>query len=277
MDFNDANYHSFPAISASGINCFLNYGAAAYWANSPFNINRQPEEKSEALIMGSLTHMLVLESSEKFDASYIIIPEGMRRDKRSKDYSELLEQAETGKKDLVTAKMHQEAKVMAEALLKNKVARQIMQEGTYEEPMLWERDGIKCKIKTDFFRKGLIVDYKTTRENTPEDYFRAAANLGYHRAAAWYLDGVEAVKGTRPQGMLHIVQNKDYPENIGFPVFTKEMIEAGTVENEFAFAEICKRLLSGDWSDWPQKIINAAFPEWYKLKGQHNADNQNGE
>jgi len=275
MEFNDDTYYDYPAVSASGINLML-ISPFVYWKHSPYNPDKIPDQDSDEKLLGRLTHILVLESRSLLDERYLIIPEGMRRDKRTQVYQELMQEAQTNDQILVPYNVVCEAEELAENLLLNPIARQIMQECTFESPALVEKDGLKCKIKRDMRRNGLIIDYKTTTAITKAAYWKSCADYGYHRAAAWYLDIDEIERGERARGFMHIVQNKKYKDLIGFPVFTEEMIKLGTVENDFAFAEIKQRLQSGNWAEWPQKIISAEFPDWYKVKGEwSNADTGN--
>jgi hypothetical protein len=178
---------------------------------------------------------------------------------------------EAAGRQIIRRSMYEDANKLATALLRHERVQQLLCDGTAETPILWEKDGIKCKLKADYLkgRGKLIIDYKTTRATTSSEYYRAAAEYGYHRAAAWYFDGVAALTGEEPEGFLHVVQNKDYPEIIGFHEITGEMMEVGRAENEFAFKQIKGRLISGDWATWTDNVEKAELPYWYRAKGAH--------
>jgi hypothetical protein len=268
-DLTQENYFDYPAINASGLNQFLNEGAAVYWAHSPFNPDRIIGEESDTLILGSATHCLLLEGYEVFKNRYAVLPEGMRRDARSKEYQYFLVESEN--KTVITAKMEATVNTLVSALVKNKRVLNLISGGTAETPILWEKDGLKCKLKADYIKGNgeLIIDYKTTTAKTPEEYYKGAAAFGYHRAAAWYVDGVTQLTGQEPEGFLHIIQNKDYPEIIGFSLFRGKILETGRAENEFAFEQIKRRLESGNWSTWPDAAVDGELPYWYNMKGAH--------
>lgn len=263
----DDNYFTYPALNAGGINKFYQ-DPYEYWMASPFNPKRQPDKDSDEKMLGRLAHMLVLEDRKLFNSRYVLLPEGMIRNAKHKAYAEFL--GTVNGRDVVTQTIFEQANVLATALLKNPLAKLILQKGTREEPQLVEMHGLPCKIKTDVRHDDLIWDYKTTRELSPRSYFKAAENMGYHRSASWYLDVTEIAVGSRPRGVGHIVQNKDFPDVIGFPVFTEEMINIGYGENLWAVAEIKRRLAANDWLPWPPKMTNMEFTDWYKAKGAHN-------
>jgi hypothetical protein len=272
-DITGNNYFDYPALSASGINQFLSddEGPYVYWKHSPFNNERIKKEPTDDMLIGTVAHCLLLETDEIFQDAFAIMPEGMRRDNRVKAWLDFKDDATIHNKIIITHKIYEEAVRLVTPLRKHKGVMVLLSDGRSEVPIIWERDGIKCKMKADFIRNGgtAIFDYKTTRTTTPTAYFKSMASMGYHRAVAWYIDGIKSATGEEPELFAHIVQNKEYPELIGFPKFPQHMIEAGRAENNYAIEQIKRRLESNQWNPWGEGFMDADFPEYYRLKGAH--------
>src|ERR1700693_1904245 len=66
---NDA-YHADSALGSTNERNLLK-GANVYWARSPMNKKRKKEKRTEAKIVGSAIHKLLLEGREAFDAEYV--------------------------------------------------------------------------------------------------------------------------------------------------------------------------------------------------------------
>lgn len=239
------DYYSIPALSSSGINAFYK-SPLHFWRESPFNPNRIVRQETPSMIFGSLCHALVLEPET-------IKPEKFTTKKEKEAYAA--------------------AVIMRDALFRNSGVRKLLKEGSPEKPLYWE-NGISCKAKLDYYRNGLIVDYKTTTSVTPEDFAKSIVNFGYHRQAAWYMEGVEKITGERPVGFVFIVQEKELPDAIGIYSIEPEALEVGKEENEHAISVISERLITGKWSAFPETIKPMQLPAWYKSKAIGEAINE---
>ena len=76
----------------------INSSALKQIARCPMDYSKEVTHIPKVLDLGSATHMFILENDIFWD-HYCVIPEGMRRDKRSKAYKEFQEENE-GKKVL---------------------------------------------------------------------------------------------------------------------------------------------------------------------------------
>lgn len=254
------DYFDVPALSASGINAFMK-SPLHFWIESPFNSKRITREQTPALMFGRVAHKLALEHEVFFD-EYAVAPECDRRTKDGKEaYAAFA--AQSAGKDVITAECYNDGLNLAQALKNNSAVRRLLGNGTPEKPLFWETD-IPCKAKLDYYREGLIIDYKTSMSASPDDFAKSVANFGYHRQAAWYMKGIELVYGERPRGFVFIVQDKSLPDAIGIYAMDEEAIHIGELENDAAMREIGERLQNNNWGAFPEMIMTVSLPAYYK-------------
>lgn len=146
------NYRSFPAISNSDLTEF-----------ERFLIGEPNKIPVKAFAEGSAFHQLLLE------------PRCER---------------------LLDSSINQEQLcLMAQAVRRSRFGKWVLQWGQKEQPHLF-RDaatGLLCKCQTDLrLRHGLIVDIKTTRARTHQQFIQCCEQYQYDRQAAFYLDGLNA-------------------------------------------------------------------------------------
>ena len=85
-----------------------------------------------------------------------------------------------------------------------------------EIAIVWDdpETGLRCKARIDFVSEydgwTVVGDLKSSINAAPKQWARAVANYGYHRQAAFYLDGCNAIS---PHDRLFawIIQEKDDP------------------------------------------------------------------
>lgn len=98
---------------------------------------------------------------------------------------------------IVKQEDYEKALLMSEAVREHPQAKCLFRHYTAEQPIYWMRDGIECKAKPDIvstvFGQRFCADLKTTESANPEAIQRTIAKYGYHRQAAWYLDGMKAI------------------------------------------------------------------------------------
>lgn len=177
------NYYSLPAVSASGINRFLNASPLHYWLESPFNPSRKLTEETPALVFGRLAHCMAL-TPELARAEFSVMPEINRRTAEGKaEYEEFTAYAAG---TVVSAEQWRLAAELRDALCDNGAVRQLLGQGAPEEPATWTRDdgSLHCKVKFDYLRQGLVIDYKTTTSTRLDEFARTIVKFGYHRQLA---------------------------------------------------------------------------------------------
>ena len=254
-------YYDIPGLSASGISAFYR-SPQYYWNVSPFNPDRKPTEETPALVFGRLAHCMVLTPTLMHE--FAVAPDLDRRTKLGKEEWQAFELSAEGRA-IVTADQFSLAVKLRDAMMANGVVRQLLGDGTPEEPVTWRREegGILCKAKLDYLRHGLVLDYKTTTDTRLFEFSRTIAKYGYHRQKAWYMEGAEHRTGERPRGAVIIAQDKEMPDDIGVFALDAEAISQGMIEAEAAYHKISERLQTGDWSSHPAEIQEVGLPGWY--------------
>jgi exodeoxyribonuclease VIII len=153
-----------------------------------------------AYVSGRAVHCAVLEPDE-FDCRYVVEPDfaqmarneyGNLRTKSAQNYRDELskEWNESTQEDAerISQDDHDMAMRCAEAVRSNKHCVELMRGAIYEQVVLWETRGIKCKGRLDILTDR-VVDLKFTRRDNLHDIDRDAAQFLYHGQVAWYHDG----------------------------------------------------------------------------------------
>ena len=229
-------------------------------------------EQTPAMLLGKLVHTLVLEP-ELANVRYAIKPDCDRRTKDGKAaYEAFL--AEKGSRDEVSANDVGQARSIAAAVAAHPAASIILKGLETEVSILWQQHGIPCKARIDLPRTALLADLKTTNDASKSAFARSCATLGYHRQAAHYLDGYEAVTGDKPAGMLFVVVEKEPPYAVG--VYELDDIELGRAQ----IARAAKRWHEyWDAPDDDRRIVNGysplveriALPQWIHYQEQEQS------
>lgn len=226
-----------------------------------------PPEK-DFMNVGSAVHTLALEP-DLFHSNFYIIPEGIRRDKRTKDFQSCI--AEANGRKMITFKDHESVSAMARALAKDKKARALLDApGRIEASIFWEdkETGISLRCRPDFLREdGLIVDLKTSHSAKPDLFYRTAWDKCYDVSAAMTCDAYEALTGKPPQNYVFLVIEGDDPHiceaydsftQAGFGDLT--YVEGGRAR----FRKLLERykycVQNNFWPSYNSKIMPMGFP-----------------
>lgn len=241
QEMSNKQYHATPAISASWLKLL---------AKSPYHLwhayiskDRKESVQTAAMMLGSLTHTLVLEP-EKLDSEYVIVPEGI--DKRSKDGKAFFSEIEAGGKTPVKQADFDHCAAMADSLRSNPgflALRQHKHEN--ERTFFWddETTGLYCKMRPDTvvhpcaaYPNGVVTDVKTTADASPAGFGRQFFALGYHIQAAHNAIGFMQAFGTDDPPLVvfecvekdapHVTQCYQVPDDVleyGFRVVAELM------------------------------------------------------
>jgi exodeoxyribonuclease VIII len=206
MSFED--YLAVDAFSAS---------AMRLMARSPWHYKHQVDAPpTRPMLNGSLVHCALLESNA-LAARYAIVPDDAPRRPTATQWAakkpspasveamtwwRAFEQSCAGRA-IVRAEdyaitQQQLAAIQAEPYLRELLAGK----GDAEASVFWidPATGVYCKARPDFLhwvdgKRVRVVELKSTNDESPEGFSRALTSLGYHRARAHYIDGVQAATG----------------------------------------------------------------------------------
>ena len=214
------------------------------------------KEPTEAMIRGTLLHLLKLEP-EKWDDSFAIEPEfapdgkewycrkGSQHDKW---WTEWEEECKAKNRLRCTQKTIDEVQGMAAAIRANRQAMELLS-GTPEFTIRWQDPltELWCRCRVDSFA-AILGDLKSNTDAGPLGFAKKSANLGYHRQAAHYVDGVEALTSER-RPFVFVVVGTEPPHAVGLYQINERSLELGRQQNR----EDMERLLlcheTGDWSE----------------------------
>lgn len=229
-------------------------------------------EPTPSMMLGSAVHCLALEP-DKWPLEYAVAPKVDRRTKDGKLAWECFCLEAEGKAviDQDTA-----CKVdrIASSLGRSEIFASLMDMPgrVIEEAAYWTDDATELALKmkpdlycpagaTDF---ALCVDLKTASDPSPDAFARQAANLGYHRQAAFYLDGCRHVcDDDTPVKFLFIVVGNDEPYDVWPYLMGEEWIDVGNVENWQALARLKQCFETGVWLAPEQTQLTALpMPAW---------------
>lgn len=198
----------------------------------------KPEEQTEAMVLGSLMHTLLLEP-KLFGKEYAVLPKIDRRTNQGKLEYGYFCQANEGK-TIITQEQLDQVKIWANKIKHHPIAGKYFKKNlnTQNEVSIFWRDNFTqelCKARLDRIVDDVVIDLKTAMSAHPDDFQRKAYELGYHRQAYWFSEGYENEFGHRPQKFLFIVVEKMEPYNVVVYEADEFFIEVGGVE--------CRKLL----------------------------------
>lgn len=222
-----------------------------------------PPEPTEAMVLGSLLHLCVLEP-ERWIKEICIAPHCDRRTKDGKaQWAAFLEFANG--KQVVDAQQHILVHDMTTAILSNPVSRALLsRDGKVEQAIKWlcQDTGLSLKSRRDFVASDLIVDLKTARDASPEAFAGAAARLGYARQAAHYLDGQETLTGTEAAFVFVVVENKP-PHTVACYELDEEAIHNARIQNLDTLRRMAVCRDTGQWEAlFERQITRLSLPRW---------------
>jgi exodeoxyribonuclease VIII len=243
----------------------------------------EPHKQTEALLLGSLLHCLVLEP-DKYDALYAVEPEGIdRRTNAGKEAAAAHALASIGK-ETVPYDLDQQARGMALSIRNDAGVQELMDGGIYEQPILWDETfpavgdlpavTITCKCKADILvplvscDHNLLLDIKSDKEPGPSNFLSPTASNSirkyyYHMRLHHYTRGLLALTG-KPCRVGLIVVGKEEP----FHTFLYEItgwMEVGEMHWHEAMRRVREGMATGAWKHPCQGRVNVCEPVQWDL------------
>ena len=251
------------SVSSSGLRKLLNPGCPAQFK---YDRDNPPAPKKE-FDLGHAAHLLVLGEGPELEV--IDAPDWKKvatRELRDDAYAE-------GKTPLLT-KDHDMVQAMAEAIRQHPLAGPLFAPGTgiAERSIFWTdpATGVRCRVRPDWLRGSIAVDYKTIRDAAPDTISRAIKDHSYHQQDPFYTDGIEAA-GLAPDGcrFLFVFQSKIAPYLITVRELTDQDRDIGRARNERALRIYADCTATGTWPDWTgpvDQIPQIGMPTWDTIR-----------
>lgn len=148
-----------------------------------------PKEPTQAMELGRMVHMLVLQP-EEFYLFYFVLPEEVKV-RRGKEFEKIKEENEG--KTILTSNQFKEALEIKETVMRNPVAKEIIDQSKHKEVSIEHEDfsGLKRKGRLDILYNNTIYDLKTTSDCSIDEFMKTIYKYRYHVQAAYYLDLLE--------------------------------------------------------------------------------------
>ena len=230
------DYHAFGNIAKHPADFVLSNSMLCKYIDCPeqfryeFLTEKQEEEK-DYLNIGTAVHTLALEP-DQFESRFYVIPEGIRRDKRTEPYKKCM--ASAGTRIMLPHKDYMNILGMAQKLSAEPYAKALFDGPGYIESSIFyncPHTGQRLRVRPDWFRKDgkLIINLKTTHSAKPDLFFKTASEFGYDIGAAMQLEAVERLMGPDPNRNYVLLVIEPKPPHI-ISIF--DTIRPMTLNNE---------------------------------------------
>jgi hypothetical protein len=275
-DLAAADYHAdqtkdMPTLSSSIANILLNRSPLHAWTAHPrLNPNWEPEV-DDKFDIGTAVHALLLQGLNIMEV--IAYP-----DFKSNAAKEARDSARANGRLPILTKNAKRVEEMC-----NAVAEQLkmfdadpvpLTGGKPEQTMVWQDSatGVWCRARIDWLHDDLsaIDDLKTTtRSAHPEAFAKNLYSYGCDVQAAFYLRGIQALKGSPVSGMMDwrwvVVETS--------PPYGLSVVEPGPAVLELADAKVdaalklwAECLERNVWPGYPTKVATAELPAWEEAR-----------
>ena len=260
----NADYHAHPAISKSHLDLIAR-SPLHYWARY-IDPNRVAPEPSPQMRLGTALHTHVLELS-RWDEEIAVAPGDInRRTKEGREQWAAFEAA-AAKKTVITADDAEQVMAMGRAIMRHPAAAMLLGlPGKPETTHMWTdaTTGLQCKCRPDWLIDdgSIVVDLKTTKSARVQDFKRSVAEYRYHCQAAWYLNGLEAASGRRPEQFIFICVETTAPYAVAVYAADAEMVDRGHQQAMRDLARLAECRAANHWPSYSEQIEMLSLPGW---------------
>lgn len=267
LKLSNAEYHGeSTSVSNTGKECFRKsqqqYRGMYVTRTIPF------PPPTPALTMGIAVHEAVLEP-DVFADKYVCAPKCDRRTTVGKVlYAEFLESS--AGKTVLSLDEYDLARAMQTACRQNDLVRNLLDmPGDVEHSYKWldDESGLWLKSRPDKTFAGshngldIIFDLKTCPDASPEGFQYSCRSHGYHRTAAFRIDGHLARTGNKSQYLFAAVSKETL--EVGLYVLQPEEIELGRKQNRSILNRMAKCYATNDWEPvWSKRVNSLSYPAW---------------
>jgi hypothetical protein len=246
---------------------FIHEPANAYHANAKHNLSSHqlidfircpylyqkkqngliPNAESQAFLLGSAAHSLILEGRDKYETEYAI--GGPINPTTGRPYGnttkKFLEWQEQQQKPVLTFEQSETIEAMNSAIRMNEYAATLLQDGLPEGVIRAEYCGLPCQIRLDWFHPEYgIVDLKTCDDLT---WFESdAKRFRYQNQMAFYQCVLDSAIERLVPVYIIAVEKKE-PFRCGVWQVTAETLLTARAENEAAIVRLKESKAKDQW------------------------------
>jgi len=254
-DISHEDYLSIDALSASRLSDFRK--SPAHYKYSLEN----PKPQTEAMILGSFIHTLVLEPAKTVD-KYLSLPDLDYRSSKNREIRDNLI-AENPGITFIKQDDWKKAFDISRAVLDNKRVGKFLAGSKVEVSTVFETQELLCKARFDIWNQdiGLIADIKTCQDASFSAFARNAYTRGYHFQAAWYREAAN-ILGSPIRGFAIIAVETNPPYGVKvYEVSPTDMDKAWEATKKHL--EKYKECASANhWPSYNEDIEVLTLPSW---------------
>ena len=285
------DYHSTGGISKSHLDDIADRSPLHYW-NERVRPDREPRDKTPALILGDAIHKAILEP-DLLESNFITAPAdapkrpSSAQRKAKKPSIETLEAIDFwdnfgrqafGKTILDTDDLAM-IKRARDSVHRHPVAGPLLRGGMPEQTFfaICPRTGALIKCRSDYLKPRMIVDLKSTEDASPEGFGKSAFNYRYDVQAAWYPHVVEASGWHEPiEHFVFVAIEKSEPFACGVYYAVEEVMGWNNIperpldDARYVMNANLDMILAcrerGQWPDYAMNPQALQKPGWAKRK-----------
>ena len=263
----------------------LNWSTLKHMAVSPLMMRwraEHPRPDTEALKLGRAIHCLVLEGEDVFRDRWATSTQCAATTKAGTDcgsagtlfhdwlwYCRVKGHAPAGAgappadMEVIDSQAREVAHVCANSLLTHAEAQRTLSNGSGEQELEWEFDGVACRGRLDYLRE-YVVDLKTTRYGTPREFMRDAATHLYHGQLAWYHDGAVRAGRIADDAETPRIVSVETAEPYDVAVYQcpPEVLEAGRLVYRDLLRKYQECNAAGWWPGHSPDLRYVELPKW---------------
>lgn len=269
-------YHAVEALSATGLRLL----ARSAWHFK----NRAKVTPTPAMLRGTLAHCAVLEPHALAER-YVVVPaDAPKRPTRAqweaKKPSDASREAmewwkafneQAAGRDIVSAEDFAITQMQFQAIADEPVLADILRQGRGEVSVFWidERTGVYCKARPDWMtpqrsNRVTLLDLKSTADESPSGFGRAAARMKYHLQRSHYVDGVQQATGCQVDEFVFAAVTSAAPV-LAVPYFLTDAIKEQADDERAELLDLYSRCTkSGAWPAYGQGLQMLDFPAYAK-------------
>lgn len=275
QDIPQTIYHSqltaAPSMSASMAVEILEGCPRTMWNDSYLNPDHERTQKRE-YDLGTAGHLALLEPDEW--ASRVVVVEAdsyrtnVAKEARDKAYAD-------GKTPLLPQHVEAVSGLRA-AVLADPVAGKALIGGRSEQTLVWRdrKTGLFLKCRPDKAPDdwSWLADLKTTTCTHPRALKKKAHDAGWAQQAEWYLDGVEAVTGIRPEHFYFIAVEVAPPHLVTVCRYRPRIgekprgLEWAAMMNRKAIDLFASCVAIDEWPSYAQGVVELDLPTYAEFQ-----------
>ena len=232
---------------------------------------REPRDSSDAMMLGTLVHMMQLERKLPIDLRYAVMPEGMA--KRGKAWEDFKENARCDGKEIVRRPVYEKAVAISKIMDKNILVGSMLngrrKHVNNEYKIEWFDHAINKVNDSPVWFNGFIdhcnhelhriVDIKTTAN--ADNISKVAADGRWDIQAAQYVSGMETVHGGKWE-MYFLVVETSSPFRVRAVTLGAVASANGRSSRAKLTNEFMSRLEREDWTGGSE-AEKIELPTWF--------------